>query len=82
MNVRLTFAGGIAAYLNGNRVYRVNLPKDINFDTTATDEHTYYRWSSFSIPLQVRGAQVGMNVLALEVHRAPARLPMWMCRST
>lgn len=73
MNVRLTFAGGIAAYLNGNRVYRVNLPKDINFDTTATDEHTYYRWSSFSIPLQVRGAQVGMNVLALEVHRAPAQ---------
>ena len=70
LNVQLRFSGGAAAYINGVRVFRVNLPTTIAFDTEATNTHSSYAFSQFSIPLQLKGGRNGQNVLAVELHRA------------
>ena len=70
LNVVMYFAGGAAVYLNGNRVFRVNLPTQITAKTEATASHSQYAASEFAVPLQLKGGQNGNNVLAVELHRS------------
>ena len=70
LNVVMFFAGGAAAYVNGNRVFRVNLPNEITSQTQATASHSAYSASEFAVPLQLKGGQNGNNVLAVEIHRS------------
>lgn len=73
LNVQIRYSGGAAAYINGVRVYRVHLPNVIAFDTAATDSHSSYAYSQFSIPLQLKGGKNGQNVLAVELHRTSSQ---------
>lgn len=69
LNVAVNYNAGIVAYLNGARVYRSNLPEDVDYNTDATQDRTTWGMMEFSIPLQLKGANVGDNVLAFELHR-------------
>ena len=69
LNAAARFNGGIVGYLNGQRVYRVNMGTDYDSKTTSEESHPGYSYMEFSIPLQLRGGVTGKNVLAFEVHR-------------
>lgn len=69
LNAAVRFNGGIIGYLNGQRVFRVNLDASADKDTTSAKSHITWRYVEFSVPLQLRGGVTGDNVLAFEVHR-------------
>lgn len=70
LNFRLTRAGGAAAWLNGQEVFRTNLPSGpltyTNLALTATTgyaAHIYYPTN-----ITVSGLPTGTNLIAVEVH--------------
>lgn len=73
MVVRIRRDDGVAAYLNGTRIVRDNLPEGAGFDTLASsvvnsdDELSFFEFS-VSPALLVAGE----NVLAVEIHQAGA----------
>lgn len=69
LNAAVRFNGGVAVYLNGQRVFRVNLDSTIDKDTTSSQSHYIWKYVEFAVPLQLRGGVTGENVLAFEVHR-------------
>lgn len=69
LHVAVNYGAGVIAYLNGVRVYRVNMPAEVDYDTDATQDRDSWGFMQFSIPLQLKGANVGDNVLAFELHR-------------
>ena len=69
MNVRVKYAGGVAAYLNGNLVARLNLIEDFDSNTLSITDHDSNTFSKFHVILSTAGIQEGTNVFAFEIHR-------------
>ena len=69
MNVRVKYAGGVAAYLNGNLVARFNLAEDFDSNTESITIHDSTLFSKFHVILATAGIQEGTNVFAFEIHR-------------
>ena len=75
MTLSLEFRGGVIVYLNGQEVCRAYLPKckRIGFDEPAEDykakDPLTRRLTDVSVPARL--LRKGVNVLAVEVHRAP-----------
>ena len=73
LNVRVKYAGGVAAYFNGNLVARFNLEEEFASETEALTVHDASAFSKFHVVLPTVGAVAGKNVMAFEVHRAPGQ---------
>ena len=69
MNVRVKYAGGVAAYLNGNLVARLNLIEEFDSSTLSITDHDSTVFSKFHVILATAGIQEGTNVFAFEIHR-------------
>ena len=67
LNVRVKYAGGVAAYFNGRLVVRFNLAASFDASTEAIPLHD---GSLFHIILSSVDAVAGKNVMAFEVHRS------------
>ena len=70
LNVRVKYAGGVAAYFNGRLVARFNLAESFDASTEAITLHDGSLFSVFYIILSSVGAVAGKNVMAFEVHRS------------
>ena len=70
LNVRVKYAGGVAAYFNGRLVVRFNLAESFDASTEAIPLHNGSLFSVFHIILSSVGAVAGKNVMAFEVHRS------------
>ena len=70
LNVRIKYTGGVAVYLNGNRVARFNLDRDFDSATEGSTLHDATAFSKFHIILVTAGIEEGTNVIAFEVHRS------------
>lgn len=73
LNLRLNFADGAAVWLNGQALYRVNLPAGtINYQTHATQFTNEINDASntyFPTNLPIASLPVGTNVIAVEIHK-------------
>ena len=70
LNIRMKYAGGVAAYFNGHLVARFNLDEKFGEETEAMGVHNATLFSKFHVILPTVGAVVGSNVIAFEIHRA------------
>ena len=70
LNIRMKYAGGVAAYFNGRLVARFNLEETFDAATEAIAVHDASLFSKFHIVLPTVGAVAGKNVIAFEIHRA------------
>ena len=70
LNVRVKYAGGVAAYFNGHLVARFNLEENFDASSEAIAVHDATAFSKFHIVLSTVGAVTGKNVIAFEIHRA------------
>ena len=70
LNIRMKYAGGVAAYFNGHLVARFNLEEKFGEETEAMGVHNATLFSKFHVVLPTVGAVVGTNVIAFEIHRA------------
>ena len=69
LNVRVKYAGGVAAYFNGRLVARFNLEEDFADDTQSIEVHNQDEFSKFHVILTTVNGETGKNVMAFEVHR-------------
>ena len=69
LNVRMKYAGGVVAYMNGIRVARFNLIADYDESTESITVHDALVPSRFHILLVNVDFSNGKNVMAFEVHR-------------
>ena len=69
LNVRVKYAGGVAAYLNGNLVARFNLADGFDSNTESIAVHDATAFSKFHVILATAGIQEGSNVFSFEIHR-------------
>lgn len=69
LNVLVKFQGGLAAYFNGHRVARFNLPEDVNSDTQAPEAHDATLPVFFHVVLATVEPSPTRNVFAVELHR-------------
>ena len=74
LNVRMRYAGGVAAYFNGRLVARFNLDEKVGEETEAMGVHNATLFSKFHVVLPTVGAVVGTNVIAFEIHRAAGEI--------
>jgi len=70
--LRVCFNDGIAIYLNGEEIWRHNLPSGANFDTPATAPRSEWQNIWWSIPLDPALLHLEENTIAVEVHRYAA----------
>ena len=70
LNIRMKYAGGVAAYFNGHLVARFNLEEKFGEETEAMGVHNATLFSKFHVILPTVGAVVGSNAIAFEIHRA------------
>ena len=70
LNIRMKYAGGVAAYFNGHLVARFNLEEKFGVETEAMGVHNATLFSKFHVILPTVGAVVGSNAIAFEIHRA------------
>ena len=71
LNVRMKYAGGVVAYMNGVKVARFNLEENYDASSEALMVHDASSFSKFHVVLSTVGAVSGKNVMAFEIHRAP-----------
>jgi lysophospholipase L1-like esterase len=79
LNVRLARADGAAVWLNGQELYRTNLPSGpLSYTTLATARMTGFTPQIF-YPLNraVAGLPAGTNFLAVEVHKSAVTNPVF-----
>ncbi|KNB43289.1 hypothetical protein JH06_2968 [Blastocystis sp. subtype 4] len=69
LNVRVKYSGGVAAYLNGNLVARLNLAENFDSNTESLAVHDPSVFSKFHVILSTAGIQEGTNVFSFEIHR-------------
>ena len=69
LNVRVKYAGGVAAYFNGRLVARFNLEEDFDSSTESITVHDQDTFSKFHVVMTTVGAVTGKNVMAFEIHR-------------
>ena len=68
LNVRVKYAGGVAAYFNGRLVARFNLEEDFDSETKSIAVHGVDVFSKFHVIMSTVGAVTGKNVMAFEIH--------------
>ena len=71
LNVRMKYAGGVVAYMNGVKVARFNLEENYDASSEALMVHDASSFSKFHVVLSTVGAVSGKNVISFEIHRAP-----------
>ena len=71
LNVRMKYAGGVVAYMNGVKVARFNLEENYDASSEALMVHDASLFSKFHVVLSTVGAVSGKNVISFEIHRAP-----------
>ena len=69
LNVRVKYAGGVAAYFNGRLVARFNLEDSFDSSTESIEIHDQDTFSKFHVIMTTVGAVTGKNVMAFEIHR-------------
>ena len=69
LNVRVKYAGGVAAYFNGRLVARFNLEDSFDSSTESIEVHDQDTFSKFHVIMTTVGAVTGKNVMAFEIHR-------------
>ena len=69
LNIRMKYAGGVAAYFNGRMVARFNLEEDFTDETQSIEVHNQDEFSKFHVILTTVSGVTGKNVMAFEVHR-------------
>jgi len=67
--LRVCFNDGIGVYLNGREVWRHNLAADAVFATPANSDRGAWQNIWWSVPFDPAQLKVGINTLAVEVHR-------------
>jgi hypothetical protein len=67
--LRVCFTDGLAVYLNGTEIVRINLPPNPAFDAPASASNAAFQnhWHSFPVPPAL--LRTGTNVVAVELHR-------------
>lgn len=65
----ITTTGGVAAYLNGKKIYVDNLPADFTSNSYAVNQYTESRVLATSNSVKFGELIVGSNTLAIEIHR-------------
>ena len=70
LNVRLTYIGGVVAYLNGVQWARFNLVSPFTFTTRGSVLHSSSASSFFHVILAQARVREDKNVMAFEIHRA------------
>ena len=68
LNVRVKYAGGVAAYFNGRLVARFNLGEDFDSETRSITIHDQDAFSKFHVIMTTVGGVTGKNVMAFEIH--------------
>ena len=68
LNVRVKYAGGVAAYFNGRLVARFNLEENFDSETKSIAVHGTNEFSKFHVIMTTVGAVTGKNVMAFEIH--------------
>ena len=71
LNVRMKYAGGVVAYMNGVKVARFNLEENYDASSEALMVHDASLFSKFHVVLSTVGAVSGKNMISFEIHRAP-----------
>ena len=69
LNVRVKYAGGVVAYVNGKKVARFNLPEEFDSSTQSTELHDPTSFSKFHVILEIAESTDNGNVIAFEIHR-------------
>ena len=69
LNVRVKYAGGVVAFVNGHKVARFNLADDYDANTLSLASRTDPYVSLFHVILNMVQAATDKNVIAFEVHR-------------
>ena len=70
LNVRVTYIGGVVAYMNGRQWARFNLVSPFTSTTRGTILYSSSHYSLFHIILTQANVNTEGNVMAFEVHRA------------
>ena len=68
LNVRVKYAGGVAAYFNGRLVARFNLEENFNSESKSLSVHDQDTFSKFHVIMSTVGGQTGKNIMAFEIH--------------
>ena len=68
LNVRVKYAGGVAAYFNGRLVARFNLEEDFDSESRSIEIHDQDTFSKFHVIMSTVGGVTGENVMAFEIH--------------
>ena len=68
LNVRVKYAGGVAAYFNGRLVARFNLEENFNDDSQSIQLHDAELFSKFHVIMSTVGGVTGKNIMAFEIH--------------
>ena len=69
LNVRMKYAGGVAAYFNGRLVARFNLEEYFDENSLSLTLHDANTFSRFHVLMSVVQAVTGKNIMAFEVHQ-------------
>ncbi len=74
LNFRLSHTGGAVVYLNGQELFRTNMPAGpVNYTTAATNRLTGYTpYIYYPTNLPGAGLVVGTNIIAVEEHETSA----------
>ena len=68
LNVRVKYAGGVAAYFNGRLVARFNLEENFDSASKSITIHNQDTFSKFHVILPTVGGVTGKNIMAFEIH--------------
>ena len=69
LNIRVKYAGGVAAYFNGRLVARFNLEEIFDSASKSIAIHNQDTFSKFHVILSTVGGVTGKNIMAFEIHR-------------
>ena len=68
LNIRVKYAGGVAAYFNGRLVARFNLEENFDSESKSIAVHNQDTFSKFHVIMSTVGGVTGKNIMAFEVH--------------
>ena len=68
LNIRVKYAGGVAAYFNGRLVARFNLEENFDSESKSISVHDQDTFSKFHVIMPTVGGVTGKNIMAFEIH--------------
>ena len=69
LNIRVKYAGGVAAYFNGRLVARFNLEENFDSNSYSLKTHDADSFSKFHVIMNTAKGETGRNLIAFEIHR-------------